>query len=98
VKIAVPRTIADGAQTQQLGALTFGVIRRDVTDVLTATDAQLVDAMKFYASRMKMVVEPTGCLSLAGAQHGGVDLKGARVGILISGGNIDLSRFAELVA
>ncbi len=98
VKIDVPRTIADGAQTQQLGALTFGVIRRDVTDILTATDAQLVDAMKFYATRMKMVVEPTGCLSLAGAQHGGVDLKGARVGILISGGNVDLGRFAELVA
>ena len=98
VKIDVPRTIADGAQTQQLGALTFGVIRRDVTDILTATDAQLVVAMKFYATRMKMVVEPTGCLSLAGAQHGGVDLKGARVGILISGGNVDLGRFAELVA
>lgn len=98
VKIEVPRTIADGAQTQQLGALTFGVIRRDVTDILTATDAQLVDAMKFYATRMKMVVEPTGCLSLAGAQHGGLDLKGARVGVLISGGNVDLGRFAELVA
>ena len=98
VKIEVLRTIADGAQTQQLGELTFGVIRRDVTDVLTASDAQLVAAMQFYATRMKMVVEPTGCLSLAGAQHGGLDLKGARVGILISGGNVDLERFAELVA
>jgi threonine dehydratase len=97
VKIEVPKTIADGAQTQQLGALTFGIIRRDVSDVLTATDAQLVDCMRFYAERMKMLVEPTGCLSLAAALHGGVDLKGARVGVLVSGGNVDLARFAELV-
>jgi threonine dehydratase len=65
--------------------------------VLTATDAQLVDCMRFYAERMKMLVEPTGCLSLAAALHGGVDLKGARVGVLVSGGNVDLARFAELV-
>ena len=97
VKIAVPKTIADGAQTQQLGELTFGVIRRDVAGILTATDEQLVEAMKFYAERMKMLVEPTGCLSLAGAKHGGVDIRGARVGILISGGNIDLAAFARLV-
>ena len=98
VKIEVPRTIADGAQTQQLGVLTFGVIQRDVSSVLTASDAQLVECMRFYAERMKMVVEPTGCLSLAAALHGGVDLKGARVGVLVSGGNVDLARFAELVA
>ncbi|RYF88317.1 MAG: pyridoxal-phosphate dependent enzyme, partial [Caulobacteraceae bacterium] len=98
VKIDVPKTIADGAQTQQLGELTFGIIRRDVTDILTATDEQLVEAMRFFAERMKMVVEPTGCLSLAGARHGGVDIKGARVGILISGGNVDLARLAQLLA
>ena len=98
VKIEVPRTIADGAQTQQLGVLTFGVIQRDVSSVLTASDAQLVECMRFYAERMKMLVEPTGCLSLAAALHGGVDLKGARVGVLVSGGNVDLARFAELVA
>jgi threonine dehydratase len=97
VKIDVPRTIADGAQTQQVGQITFEVIRNNVDDILTATDAQLVEGMRFYAERMKMVVEPTGCLSLAGAQHGGVGLKGARVGVLISGGNVDLGRFAELV-
>lgn len=97
VKIDVPRTIADGAQTQSLGAITFEVIRRDVDAIHTATDAQLVEAMRFYAERMKMVVEPTGCLSFAGARHAGVDLKGARVGVLISGGNVDLGRFAELV-
>jgi threonine dehydratase len=97
VDIAVPRTIADGAQTQHLGKYTFGVIRRDVADVLTATDEQLVQCMRFLAERMKMIVEPTGCLGFAGALHGGVDIRGKRVGILISGGNVDIARFAQLV-
>lgn len=97
VHIDTPKTIADGAQTQHLGQLTFEIIRRDVTDIVTASDAQLVEAMRFYASRMKIMVEPTGCLSLAGAQYGGIDIQGARVGILISGGNIDLERFAALL-
>lgn len=98
VKIDVPKTIADGAQTQQVGALTFEIIRRDVAGILTASDAQLVDAMRFYAERMKMIVEPTGCLSLAGARASGLDLRGARVGILVSGGNVDLARFTELLS
>lgn len=97
VKIAVPQTIADGAQTQQLGEITFEIIRNKVDDIFTATDAQLVEAMRFYAERMKMLVEPTGCLSLAGARSSGLALRGARVGVLISGGNVDLSRFAQLI-
>src|SRR3569832_2029262 len=97
VDIPVPRTIADGAQTQHLGDTTFGVIRRDVTDILTATDDQLVQCMRFFAERMKMIVEPTGCLGFAGARFGGVDIKGKRVGIIISGGNVDIARFAQLV-
>ncbi len=97
VTIPTPRTIADGAQTQHLGQLTFGIIRRDVTDILTATDEQLVESMKFYAERMKMIVEPTGCLSLAGARHGGIDIQGARVGVIISGGNVDLAQFARFI-
>jgi threonine dehydratase len=97
VDIPVPRTIADGAQTQHLGDLTFGVIRRDVTDILTASDDQLVRCMRFFAERMKMIVEPTGCLGFAGAQFGGVDIAGQRVGIVLSGGNVDMARFAQLV-
>ena len=97
VRIPTPVTIADGAQTPLVGELTFELIRRHVDDILTATDAQLVQAMRFYAERMKMVVEPTGCLSLAAACHAGVSLKGQRVGVLISGGNVDLQRFAELL-
>ena len=97
VHIATPRTIADGAQTQHLGKHTFGVIRRDVDDIVTVTDAQLVDAMRFYAQRMKMVVEPTGCLSLAAAFQAGAALAGQRVGIIVSGGNVDLARYAQLL-
>lgn len=96
VHIETPKTIADGAQTQHLGNYTFGIIKRDVNDILTASDADLVSAMKFFAARMKMVVEPTGCLGLAAALNKKESLKGKRVGILISGGNIDLERFCSL--
>jgi threonine dehydratase len=98
VHIDVPRTIADGAQTQQLGEYTFAIIRRDVTDVLTASDAQLVDAMRWFAERMKLVVEPTGCLGFAAAREMKAQLKGQRIGVLVSGGNVDLERYCSLLA
>jgi threo-3-hydroxy-L-aspartate ammonia-lyase len=97
VHIDVPKTIADGAQTQHLGRYTFEIIKRDVDDVLTASDDALVDAMRFFASRMKMVVEPTGCLGFAAVQGLGRKLAGKRVGVLVSGGNVDLARFAALI-
>jgi threonine dehydratase len=97
VHIDTPQTIADGAQTQHLGAYTFEIIQRDVDDVLTVTDDALVDAMRFCASRMKMVVEPTGCLALAAVRGSGRKLAGKRVGVIVSGGNVDLGRFAALV-
>lgn len=98
VHIDTPQTIADGAQTQYLGNLTFPIIRRDVNDVLTVTDAQLVSAMRFIAARMKLVVEPTGCLGFAAAREMKEQLKGQRVGVLISGGNVDIERFCSLLA
>lgn len=97
VLIDTPQTLADGAQTQQLGERNFAIIRRDVDDVLTATDAQLVEAMRFFASRMKLVVEPTGCLGLAAARTVQPQLQGLRVGVIISGGNVDLDRFCALL-
>ena len=96
VHIDTPVTIADGAQTQHLGNYTFAIIRRDVDDILTATDHELVEAMRFYASRMKLIVEPTGCLSLAAARTMGAPLRGKRIGLIISGGNVDLQRFCAL--
>lgn len=98
VHIETPKTIADGAQTQHLGNYTFGIIQRDVNDILTASDDELVSAMKFFATRMKMIVESTACLGLAAALNRKDELKGKRVGVLISGGNIDLERFCSLVA
>lgn len=97
VHIDTPKTIADGAQTQHLGRYTFEIIKRDVDDVLTVSDDALVDAMRFFASRMKMIVEPTGCLGFAAARAKGRKLAGKRVGVLVSGGNVDLARFAALI-
>jgi threonine dehydratase len=69
-----------------------------VTDVLTASDAELIDCMRFFAARMKMIVEPTGCLGFAAAHAAGRQLAGQRVGIIVSGGNVDLARFAKLIS
>lgn len=98
VKIGVPKTIADGAQTAYLGELTFPIIQREVEDILTVSDAELVDAMRFFAERMKLVVEPTGCLAAAAAFTGKVDVSGQRVGVIISGGNVDLGSFTRFIA
>ena len=98
VRIDTPNTIADGAQTQQLGQFTFPIIRREVDDILTATDDELVQCMRFFAERMKIVVEPTGCLGFAAARRMKNQLRGKKVGILISGGNIDLARLAGFLA
>jgi threonine dehydratase len=98
VHIDTPKTIADGAQTQASGKLTFPVIQRLVKGVLTVSDAQLVACMRFFAERMKMVVEPTGCLAAASVLEGAIDLRGQRVGIILSGGNVDLQRFGQWLA
>jgi threonine dehydratase len=97
VRIDVPRTIADGAQTQSLGRITFEIIRGGAADILTATDGELVECMRFLAERMKIVAEPTGCLGLAAALSQRAQLAGRRVGIILSGGNVDAARFAELM-
>lgn len=98
VKIAVPKTIADGAQTAALGHYTFPLIQRDVADIVTVSDAELVETMRFFAERMKLVVEPTGCLAAAAALTAKVPVRGLRVGVIISGGNTDLASFCRLLA
>ncbi len=97
VHIDVPRTIADGAQTQHLGQLTFPIIRRLVSDIVTVPDAALIAAMRFFAERMRIVVEPTGCLAAAAAFSGAADVRGKRIGVIVSGGNVDMDRFAALM-
>jgi threonine dehydratase len=93
ITIPTPRTIADGAQTLRLGDHTFPIIRELVTDIVTVSDDELVDMMRFFAGRMKIVVEPTGALATAAVLTKKIDVAGKRVGILVSGGNIDLMRY-----
>jgi threonine dehydratase len=98
VKIDVPRTIADGAQTQALAPLTFGIIREHVTDIWTASDHDLRGAIRVIASTMKQIVEPTGVLGFAAAVNQRESLRGKRVGIVLSGGNIDPALLSEILA
>ncbi len=95
IKIETPKTIADGAQTTQIGQHTFAIMKDFVDEVITVSDQQLIDTMKFIASRMKMVVEPTGSLAAAAALSGALNLKDKKVGIIISGGNVDMTQFAN---
>ena len=97
VQIAVPATIADGAQTQQVGRLTFPILQALVSEIVTVTDLQLCKQMRFFAERMKIVVEPTGCLAAAAVMEHIVDLRGARVGVIVSGGNVDIDKFGDFV-
>lgn len=98
VKIDVPRTIADGAQTVQVGSLTFPIIQQHVSRVVTVSDEALVRTMRWFGERMKIIVEPTGCLAAAAALEQVVDLRGKRVGVVISGGNVDMTRYCELIS
>jgi threonine dehydratase len=93
-----PQTIADGARTESLGSLTFPLVLRHVGDIITVTDAQIVEAMRFLWERMKLVVEPTGALAAAGVLSGAIAVRDRRVGIILSGGNVDLKAAAALFA
>lgn len=95
----VPRTIADGQAVDEPGALTFEVNRRLVDAVVTVTDEQILDAMRFCFERLRVVVEPSGASALAAVLTGAVDgLEGRRVGVTLSGGNVDVARFGSLFA
>jgi threonine dehydratase len=93
-----PRTIADGARTASLGTITFPLVRANVDDMLTVSDDELLDTLRFVWERMKLVVEPTGVLGLAAAWARKVDAAGKRVGVIVSGGNADLETLPPLLA
>lgn len=97
-RIATPDTIADGARTNSLGELTFAIIRREVADLVAVPDAALLAAMRFVWERMKLIVEPTGVLGLAALLEGLVPARGQRVGVILSGGNVELARAREWFA
>jgi threonine dehydratase len=98
VSIPVPRSIADGALTAAPSPRTFALMRNLVSEVVTVPDAALVEALRFFALRMKLVVEPTGCLAAAAAFTQAVPVAGQRVGVILSGGNVDPAAFATYLA
>jgi len=97
-RVENPQTIADGARTQSMGTLTFPLVMRHVHDIVTVSDAEIVVAMRFLWERMKLVVEPTGALAAAAVMHARLPVRGKRVGIILSGGNVDLKAAAALLA
>jgi threonine dehydratase len=96
VRVPVGRTIADGQQIDIPGQLTFPVILERVAEVVTVTDAEIVAAMRFAFERLKLVLEPSGASALAALLHGGVEVAGARAGVVLSGGNVAVTRVREL--
>lgn len=98
VHIAPPKSIADGAIVTHVGYHNFPILKDKVDDIVTVTDAQLVDTVRFFAERMKIIVEPTGCLAAAAVLHGAIGCAGKRVGIVLSGGNVDLKVLSTLLA
>ena len=98
VTIPTPRTIADGQQTTAPSELTFSVMRERVDDVVLASDDEIRDAMRFAFERMRIVLEPSGACALAAILAGTIDVTGRRVGVTLSGGNVDVPRFVELLA
>jgi threonine dehydratase len=98
VLIDVPKTIADGLQTQSPGDITFAIIREHAAGVVTVTDEQMIEAMRFLFERLKIVAEPSGAAAVAALLAAKIDVSGKRVGAVISGGNVDRARFAALIA
>jgi threonine dehydratase len=97
VEIPVPVTIADGQQTTSPGKLTFPIVMRSCAGILTVSDDQLRDAMRFAFERLKLVMEPSGASALAALLSGAIDARGKHVGIIVSGGNVDPAHYASIL-
>jgi threo-3-hydroxy-L-aspartate ammonia-lyase len=87
-----PHTVADGARTPSLGTITFQLVRAHVADMVTVNDAALLRSMFFLWERLKLVIEPTGALAAAALLEGVIDARNRRVGVILSGGNVDFSQ------
>ncbi len=96
--VSNPKTVADGARTPSLGTLTLQLVLKHVSDMKTVDDAALLQTMFYLWERLKLVVEPTGALGAAAMLEGGPELRGKRVGVILSGGNVDLTQVAEWLA
>jgi threonine dehydratase len=98
VHIDVPHTIADGLQTQAPGELTFATVKAHNGTIVTVSDDELRDAMRFAFERLKIVLEPSGAAGIAAILTNKIDVSGKRAAVVISGGNVDISRFADLLS
>ena len=98
VAIPVPKTIADGLQVPCVGELTFPIIRESVEDVLVVSDSEMVETLGWMLERMKVLVEPSGVVGAAALRHKKADFSGKRVGVILSGGNVDRSRLAQYLS
>ncbi len=98
VEIDVPDTIADGQQTTSPGELTFPIVKRLCAGILTVSDEELREAMRFAFERLKLVFEPSGASALAALLARKIDVRGKRVGVIVSGGNVDAARYAAIIA
>ncbi len=97
VSIAPPPTIADGLRVQSPGALTFPIVQQNAEDVLTVSDAEIVATIKFMLFRMKTLVEPSGAAAAAAVLHSKLPSKDKRLGVIVSGGNIDPDTLVRLL-
>ncbi|MGB3192467.1 MAG: threo-3-hydroxy-L-aspartate ammonia-lyase [Limnoraphis sp.] len=95
-KIENPKTIADGARTSYLGKLTFPLILQNVDQMVTVSEKDIIQTMFFVWERMKLVIEPTGALAAAALLQGIIKAPGSRIGVVISGGNVDLKQISQL--
>jgi threonine dehydratase len=97
IEIPVPKTIADGLQVNRPGALTFPIVQETVSDILTVSDDEMVETLCWMLERMKVLVEPSGVVGAAVLRHRKADFSGRRVGVILSGGNVDRARLAQFL-
>jgi threonine dehydratase len=98
VAIEIPKTIADGLQVPCPGELTFPIIQETVKDVLVVTDDEMIETLTWMLERMKVLIEPSGVVGAAAVRHKKADFAGKKVGVILSGGNLDRSRLADFLS
>jgi threonine dehydratase len=98
VEIEIPKTIADGLQVPCPGELTFPIIQETVKDVLVVTDDEMIETLTWMLERMKVLIEPSGVVGAAAVRHRKADFAGKKVGVILSGGNLDRSRLADFLS
>jgi threo-3-hydroxy-L-aspartate ammonia-lyase len=98
VEVRQNPTIADGLRVTAPGKLTFPIVQRNVADVLLVSDAEMIETLTWMLERMKVLIEPSGAAAAAAVRHRKADFRGRKVGVVLSGGNVDLARLADYIA